>query len=74
MAITGKTGADAVFKALHHICRVLNAYRDKLDAVIDAAVGAGVITSDQGEVAKDFLGGVNIVCGIFEKVAGYSGF
>lgn len=73
MAITGKTGADAVFTALHHICKVLNAYRIKLDNVIDAAETAGVITSTQATQAHDFLATVNVVCGIFELIAGYSG-
>jgi hypothetical protein len=74
VAITGKTGADAVFKALKRICIVLAAYRAKLDNVIDAAVTNGVITSAQGTTAHDFLATANTVCGIFEAVAGYSGF
>jgi len=37
MAITGKTGADAIAKSLKHICRVINAYAAKLNNVIDQA-------------------------------------
>lgn len=74
MAITGKTGADAVFIALKRICIVLSHYRAKLDAVIDAAVAANVITSGQATTAHDFLATANTVCAVFEAVAGYSGF
>jgi hypothetical protein len=72
-AITGKTGADAVAKALHRICLTLSHYRAKLDAVIDTAVTAGVITSAQATTAHDFLATAQTVCAIFELIAGYSG-
>lgn len=72
MVITGKTGADAVFRALHRICLVLSHYRTKLDQVIDAAAGASVISSAQATVAHDFLATANTVCSIFGLVAGYS--
>lgn len=74
MAITGKTGADAVFIALKRICIVLSHYRAKLDAVIDTAESNGVITSVQATAAHDFLATANTVCAVFELVAGYSGF
>jgi hypothetical protein len=73
MAHTGKTGADAVFIALSKICRVLVAYRAKLDAVIDQAATGGVISSTQATAAHDFLAIVNTTCAIFELIAGYSG-
>lgn len=72
MVITGKTGADAIAKALHRICLVLSHYRTKADAVIDAAAAAGAISSAQATVAHDFLATANTVCSIFELVAGYS--
>lgn len=74
MAITGKTGADAVFKALSRICIVLSHYRAKLDGVIDQAAAADVITADQATTAHDFLATANTVCAVFDLVAGYSGF
>jgi len=74
MAITGKTGADAVFKALSRICIVLSHYRAKLDGIIDTCVTEGVITSAQATVAHDFLASANTVCAVFDLVAGYSGF
>ncbi len=74
MAITGKTGADAVFKALKAICITLSHYRSKLDTVIDQAAAADVITSAQATVAHDFLASANTVCAVMELVAGYSGF
>lgn len=74
MAVTGKTGADAVFKALKRICIVLSHYRAKLDIVINAAEAAAVITSAQATTAHDFLASASTVCAIFEAVADYSGF
>jgi hypothetical protein len=74
MAVTGKTGADAVAKALKHICRVLVAYRTKLEAVIDQAAAFGTITSEQAATAKVFIASADTACQIFILVAEYSGF
>jgi hypothetical protein len=74
MAITGKTGADAVAKALKHICRVLVAYRTKLEAVIDAAVASNAITAAQADTAKAFIASADAACQIFILIADYSGF
>ena len=73
MAITGKTGADAIFVALQHICRLITRYRNKLDAVIDAASTANVITSAQATIAHDFVAAAATTCSIFELIATYSG-
>lgn len=70
--MAGKTGADAIFVALHHICRTLNAYRSKANALIDAAVAASVITSAQGTTAKDFIAGASALCDIFALLAGFN--
>lgn len=74
MAITGKTGADAVAKALKHICRVLVAYRHKLEQVIDDAAAFGTITETQATTAKAFIASADAACQIFILVAEYSGF
>ncbi len=74
MAVTGRTGADAIFKALKRICIVITHYRTKLDAVIDAAVTNNIITSAQGTTAHDFVSAASATCAIFELIAGYSGF
>lgn len=74
MAVTGKTGADAIFIALRQICKVIVRYRAKLDDVIDAAETAGTITSAQATQAHDFVTNASVVCVIFELIAGYSGF
>lgn len=74
MALTGRTGADATFIALQHICRVIVKYRVKLDNVIDAAHGAGVITSAQATTAHDFVATAQTTCAVFQLIAGYSGF
>jgi len=74
MATTGKTGADAVFKAFTRICIVIAKYRAKLDLVIDAAATAGVITSTQATTAHDFVASAATTCAIFRLIADYSGF
>jgi hypothetical protein len=74
MAITGKTGADAIAKALKHICRVLVAYRTKLEAVIDAAEAANTITSAQADTAHAFVASADAACQVFILIAEYSGF
>jgi hypothetical protein len=74
MARTGKTGADAIFKALKRICLVLSHYSGKLDKMITAAEAADVVTSAQAATARAFLAGANGACAIFETLADYSGF
>lgn len=74
MAITGKTGADAIAKALKHICRVLVAYRTKLEAVIDQAESATVITGAQADAARAFVASADAACQVFILIAAYSGF
>lgn len=74
MAVTGKTGADAVFKAMSRICLVLTRYRSKFDAVITSAESAGAITSAQATTIRDFVATANLLCVALEALAGYSGF
>ena len=74
MAITGKTGADAIAKSLKHICRVINAYSAKLNTVIDQAQAFGTITAEQAAVAKAFVASADAACQVFILIAGYSGF
>lgn len=70
--MAGKTGADAVYKSLHLICGTLKRYSVKLQAFIDAAVAANIITSSEGAAAKAFITASNVTCDIFEKLANYN--
>jgi uncharacterized damage-inducible protein DinB len=74
MAITGKTGADAIAKSLKHICRVINAYAAKLNNVIDQAQAFGTITEEQAAIAKAFVSSADAACQVFILIATYSGF
>jgi hypothetical protein len=74
MAITGKTGADAIARSLSHICRVINAYAAKLSAVINQAESSGWITSDQADVARAFVSSADAACQVFKIIAKNSGF
>lgn len=69
----GKSGADAVFGALHHICRVVAKYGTKLRSAVAAAETGGVITSDQATLAYAFIDGSEVLCDIFKLVASNSG-
>lgn len=72
MAITGKSGADAIKGFLHHVCGTLKRYDSKLRALVDAAVAANIITSDEKDTVITFLNTADLLCRIFEKLAGYS--
>lgn len=74
MALTGKTGADAVFKALKRICLVIAHYGPKLQAVITSAEGADVITTDQATAARALVSSAQGACDAFALIAKYSGF
>ena len=74
MAITGKTGADAIAKALKHICRVLVAYRTKLEAVIDLAESTATISAGQADTARAFVASADAACQVFILIADFSGF
>ena len=74
MALTGKTGADAIFRALKRICIVLSHYSAKLDLAITAAQAAGVINATQAAAMRNFVGDALALCAAFDLLAGYSGF
>lgn len=74
MAVTGKTGADAIFKALKRCCIVLSHYQTKLLNVIAQAESENVITAAQATTARDFINGASAFCVVFNLVADYSGF
>lgn len=74
MAVTGKTGADAIFIALRHICRLITKYQSRLTAVVASAVGAGAITAGQAVTINNFIAVAVVTCSAFEALASYSGF
>jgi hypothetical protein len=74
MAVTGKTGADALYhfqlKALHTLAR----YAPKLDAVITAAQAAGAITASDATILRTFVAAMAETVTALKKLADYSGF
>jgi hypothetical protein len=74
MAVTGKTGADAISIAFTHICRVYLKYNVKFRNVITQARIAGVITTDQETALNAFLDDATPLCDALALVASYSGF
>lgn len=73
-SFVGRSGADATFKALHHICIVIQRYGSKLVTAVDLTLAAGLITSDQATAAKTFIVGSRALCDIFDIIAKNSGF
>lgn len=74
MAVTGKTGADAIFKALKRVCIVLGHYQTKLAAATSAALASGAITSAQKTQIDNFVAVAVVTCDAFRALADYSGF
>lgn len=74
MAITGKSGADAIFISLKHICHVLTTYQLKLTQVVAAARAAGAITAAQETAINNLIATAVTACAAFEALALYSGF
>lgn len=70
----GRSGADAIFKALHRVCIVLTHYSLKLNAAIDLVEAAGLITGEQQTAAKAFVTASGALCDIFKIIADNSGF
>lgn len=74
MAVTGKTGADAISKDIHDACKTYQKYESKFQAVIVAAQTAGAIDSTQALAIQAFVGGISVLCIAMEALANYSGF
>ena len=74
MAKTGKTGADAILKAIDRICKVIAKYSAKLDAVTTQAQSAGVLTAAQAATVRELISAATAYCIAFDLLAGYSGF
>lgn len=70
----GKSGADAIFKSIKHVCNVDRKYHTKMVAAIELAALASLISSDQATQAVSLLDNITSFCTTFEKVAGNSGF
>lgn len=73
MAITGKTGADAIYKCVRLICGTLKRYRAKFEAVVSSAQTAGAITSEQKTAILDFIAVADTLCVALKALAAYSG-
>lgn len=74
MAVTGKTGADAIYQSMFHICRVFLKYNVKYRNVVSLALAAEVITSEQATQINAFLDDASPLCAALALVASYSGF
>lgn len=74
MPVTGKTGADAVFKAVKRIAIVLSHYAPKFLAVVAVMEAGGNITAADAAAIRGFVSALNDLLAALSKVADYSGF
>ena len=73
MAVTGKTGADAVFKAINHVCKVNAKFGPRLREVVVLTAAAELITPTQEAALIAFLDGLTGLCAAWDSVAKFSG-
>lgn len=74
MPITGKTGADAIFKAIKRIAIVISHYAPKFLATVAVMESGGQITAVEAATIRAFISGLNDLVTALSKVADYSGF
>lgn len=74
MALTGKSGADAISKAVKRQMIVLSHYAMKMDIVISAATAAGAITASEATLIRAYITAMQAAAAAIQKVADYSGF
>lgn len=73
-AKTGKTGADAIFIAVHHVIHTLARYGPKFRAVVAVMLAGGNITAAESAVILSFLDSLNALDAALKKIADYAGF
>jgi len=71
---TGRTGADAIFRFLGHICRTLVRYQTKLLILIDQLEADLTITAEQATTARLLVSSANAFCNVFNIISQNSGF
>lgn len=74
MPVTGKTGADAVFKAIKAVVLTLSHYTPKFLAVVAVMESGGNITATDAATIRAFVTSLNDLLSALQKVADYSGF
>lgn len=74
MPVTGKTGADAVFKAIKRIAIVMSHYAPKFLAVLAIMESGGNVTAAEAATIRAFITSLNDLLAALSKVADYSGF
>jgi hypothetical protein len=70
----GRTGADAIYQAVYHICRLIVRFSAKIEALIAAAVVANVISPSDAVKAQALLAAATASCTVWQVLAKYSGF
>ena len=74
MAVTGRTGADAFFKAVNRQRITVNSYRAKLLSVIAVMQGLSLLTATEAAQAVAMVEAIAAAYDVWQKIADYSGF
>jgi hypothetical protein len=71
--VTGKTGADAIWRDVDAACRTYRKYAAKFDAVVNQALSAEAISADQATIILSYVHGINALCTALNLLAEFSG-
>lgn len=74
MAVTGKTGADAIMKTIKRQAIVYQKYAPRLTALIVTMQGLGLLTAGEAALAQAYIEAIVQMGVIFTKISDYSGF
>lgn len=74
MAVTGKTGADAISKALNRQAINVQKYGPKFNGALPDAVSTGAITSTERDIIVAFVASIPAAKSAMVKFAAYCGF
>lgn len=74
MAVTGKTGSDAVLKAVKHIVVVLSHYMPKFMSTVAIMEASGALSAADAAAVRAFVASLNELLVAVSKMADYSGF
>lgn len=72
MAITGKTGWDAMYQDQLKMCATIKRYGPKALAAVSAAQSLGIVTAEQAATAVAAIEGATVLCAIFKALADYT--
>jgi len=74
MANTGRTGADAIYKWVHHSVHTLARYNTKIRIAVTLAQTASVLLPAEAAAIIGFFDSINALDAALKKLADFCGF